>query len=122
MRILIVDDEENILAQMKELLEDYCNCIETESNGLNAFENFANSELKFDLIISDFNMPILNGVDFKNKIHSSCKECPPFIFYTGNATGLSKENISGEIFAIVEKPNFDSLRKHVSDLKKSAKK
>jgi len=59
-KILLVDDEFNVLRAIARLLRDY------DITSLTSAEEALQvaKEVKFDLVISDFRMPGMNGVDF----------------------------------------------------------
>lgn len=59
--ILIVDDNPLICENMKSLLSDLCSVV-IAHNGQEALEIVANQEI--DLILSDVDMPIMNGIEF----------------------------------------------------------
>ncbi len=63
-RVLVVDDEKDILESMKDLLEASLDDaeIETASSGQQALEILAAKDI--DLIISDYKMPNMNGLEF----------------------------------------------------------
>tara|TARA_B100001971_G_C18267890_1_gene595792 strand:+ start:5349 stop:5714 length:366 start_codon:yes stop_codon:yes gene_type:complete len=62
-KILIVDDEQDILETVSDIVEDKFSC-ETDSaaNGLDAF--ILCQKEKYDLIITDHNMPFMKGSAF----------------------------------------------------------
>jgi two-component system chemotaxis response regulator CheY len=60
--IFIVDDSATILMSVKQTLEMAGFKVETAKDGLEAF-NRIKSGLKPDLIITDINMPNMNGID-----------------------------------------------------------
>lgn len=63
-RILLVDDEQNVLnALRRELKDDYD--IEAFSSPIDAL--LRSNEVSFDLVISDYQMPVMNGVQFLKK-------------------------------------------------------
>lgn len=59
-KILLVDDETNVLRAISRLLRDY------EITALTSAEEalLIAKEIEFDLVISDFRMPGMNGVEF----------------------------------------------------------
>lgn len=59
-KILLVDDEPNVLRSLIRLLKDYQ--LTTFSSGEEAL--LAAQETSFDLVISDYRMPGMNGVEF----------------------------------------------------------
>ncbi|MBL1264727.1 response regulator [Methylomicrobium sp. RS1] len=59
-RILVVDDEPNVLRSISRLLKDY-----QVTSFLNGEEALAAAlKMPFDLVISDYQMPGMNGVEF----------------------------------------------------------
>jgi two-component system chemotaxis response regulator CheY len=61
--IFIIDDSATMLMSVKETLEIAGFKVETAKDGLEAF-NKVKAGLKPDLIITDINMPNMNGIDF----------------------------------------------------------
>jgi len=79
-RILLVDDEPDLLDVVRRVLEHkYAFSIITASSGDEALKIFHNE--KVDAIISDYSMPVMNGIDLLRKIR---EENPfiPFILFT----------------------------------------
>lgn len=66
--ILLVDDEQSVLHALKRLLrrEDYT--ILTAGSGDEALELLANSERPIGVVISDFRMPGMNGVELLTRV------------------------------------------------------
>jgi len=65
-RILIVDDEEPICAIIAQRLKrEGCSCV-TAHNGKEALQHFYRD--KFSLIISDINMPEMNGIELLKRV------------------------------------------------------
>jgi DNA-binding response OmpR family regulator len=60
-RVLIVDDEPNILACLEFLLEDAGLQVQTASNGQEALDRVA--AFRPDLVLLDVMMPVLNGYE-----------------------------------------------------------
>ncbi len=68
-KILVVDDFKNSLAILKMTLEMKKFEVVTATNGQEALALF--NQQAFDLLISDYNMPVLNGLDLVKQIKSS---------------------------------------------------
>lgn len=98
--ILIVDDEEDLLEILKDTfeLEDYT--VYTAENAKDGLELFKNNAI--DVIISDENMPLMNGHEFFLNIKKENK-ANPFLFYflTGDIgadeAAIKKEGATGLI-------------------------
>ena len=69
--ILIVDDESDILSVVRRLLEEYGlnTCCFTKPSI--ALEHYMTSSNNHDLVISDLQMPIINGFEFIRKVKES---------------------------------------------------
>jgi two-component system probable response regulator PhcQ len=66
LRILLLDDEKNVLAALKRSLRQIYSeqelDIETFTDAKAAIQRFAS--INFNFVMSDYHMPIMNGVDF----------------------------------------------------------
>lgn len=113
-RILLLDDEKNVLSALKRSLRQLYNDneleIETFTEPKEAIQRFATTD--FDFIISDFNMPGLNGIDFFKVI----KEIQPLTIRMMLSASADFNTIMGavneaEVFRYVPKPwQLDDLR------------
>ncbi len=80
--ILIVDDEKDLLNSLARYLS-YEYVIYTASSGSEAIQRlYEHSEI--DLILSDVEMPEMDGIELLNKVKTSNKNIP-FIFITGSS-------------------------------------
>lgn len=72
LKVLFVEDNENVRIQLLKLLENFFENIEIETDGLSAYENYIKFHKKngtnYDLVITDLSMPKLNGMDLSKKI------------------------------------------------------
>jgi len=66
--VLIVEDEELVLKQIKIILEDYIDNIFTAKNGVEALEIIQNNHI--DILISDILMPIMDGIELISEIRN----------------------------------------------------
>jgi YesN/AraC family two-component response regulator len=103
-QILFVEDDEELLEYLGlRFREDHT--VYSASNGFQALEIFAKHSV--DLIVSDVNMPVLNGFDLFEKIRRQDKNLTPFLFLTVNSNreALLKGLVMG-VDAYMTKP-FD---------------
>ena len=78
-KLLIVDDEIDLLKSIKILLEDLADSIELARDGQEAIEILSREE--FQCVICDINMPRKNGVEVIAEMRRQGNNVP-FIFYT----------------------------------------
>jgi PAS domain S-box-containing protein len=103
-RILLVDDEANLLRVLTRVLQDYD--VVTVSEALAAIDLLARGEV-FDLILCDLMMPDLNGVDFFARVR---EVAPPMhercVFMTGGAVSEGTQAFLDGLPAgrVLEKP------------------
>lgn len=84
LKILYVEDEEDARLVFGKFLSKKFDISEICSNGLDGylkFEDAQNSNNPFDIIISDINMPKMDGIEFLEKVREKDKAIP-FIFTT----------------------------------------
>jgi CheY-like chemotaxis protein len=113
-KILIIDDDQDLKGHFQQLfeLEDYL--LITAKDGreaLDLLEGLSDHDLP-DLILLDFNMPVMNGEDFGHiKNHHSRFSHIPMILITANGE-LSKIMEKVEAEAYLDKPlSIDQLLK-----------
>lgn len=95
MKILIVDDSSAILEMLKYLFKDLVQNIVTAQDGEEALKNC--QEQDFDLIISDLEMPNMNGILFGHALRK-INSTTPIIFYSGH--GKLSVQYAGDIQGI----------------------
>jgi two-component system, chemotaxis family, chemotaxis protein CheY len=79
-KILIVDDSQLIHSMYRLVLSKYKNCkIADAMNGLEALDVLSR-ESDFDLILLDINMPVMNGLQFMEKLKKeNLYSCIPIV-------------------------------------------
>jgi CheY-like chemotaxis protein len=80
-RILFVDDDEDLREAVVLNLERFGATVSSASNGISAFEIF--QHLDFDVVLSDMRMPDGDGLFLANAIQKSGKRQPVFIIFSG---------------------------------------
>jgi DNA-binding response OmpR family regulator len=90
LRILVVDDDENIREILKDLLIMSGHQVTLSSNGEEALEIFFREE--FDLVTTDLGMPGISGWEVNRRTKENHPE-KPVVIISGWGAQLSKEEI-----------------------------
>lgn len=113
LRVLVVDDNEISLAVMVELLKGMqCQSIATALSGHEAIELYKNRHGEFDLLIVDWKMPGIDGVETLQAIRALGYLAPPptIIMSTAHDKGELARNLGKKDAAmILNKPLTPSL-------------
>ena len=98
MKILIVEDENiwTILIE-KEMARMGHEC-HIAKNGLEAYEKLKKDSSFFDVIISDFNMPEMNGLELRLKIESDLDSCPPVVLFSAHSGPVLENEKHRQLF------------------------
>jgi len=88
-RILLVDDEEHIRLLFKEELEEEGYLIDLASNGVEALKKMEGQ--RFDLVVLDIKMPVMDGMQALNEIKKIDKDQPVILC---SAYGEFKQDLS----------------------------
>ena len=106
--ILFVDDEELIRNVIKDAMEHFGYKAVVACNGEEGFKYF-NSQ-RFNLVITDIKMPIMDGIEFARSIRNSDRPDTPIIAITAHLGNIGIER--GLFNSIIGKPfNLKSLEK-----------
>ena len=82
LKILLVDDEEDILELISDLLNEIVpNKTDLARNGKVALDLTLSN--KYDLIITDYKMPVLNGEEFVKALRKEQNSATPVIMFSG---------------------------------------
>ncbi|MDW8136339.1 MAG: response regulator [Thermodesulfobacterium sp.] len=88
--ILLVDDSKTMLMSLKMTLELNGYQVETATNGKEAIDKLKKG-LKPDLIITDLNMPVMNGLEFVKEARPTLKFVPILILTTESEISKREE-------------------------------
>lgn len=116
-KVLIAEDACTMREYYKMWFKAYFpNCdITLACNGSHAVKLMENIDC-FDLIISDVEMPIMDGIEFYNNVQESSKNNVPFVFVTSNeykVRDLLPEEYCPDIFS---KPLMEGLKGKISHI------
>lgn len=89
-KIMLVDDEENILDTTKSILEEYGYKITVFKEGNSAFQTFAKDPNYFDLVITDMSMPNMAGDRLSAELIKIRPDIP-ILLCTGFSETISEE-------------------------------
>jgi CheY-like chemotaxis protein len=82
MLILLVDDEEAIVNILRSLLKEKGHDVLSARNGQEALGRL--NQVKFDLVISDIYMPVMDGIKFHDAMRAMPENAKlPFLFISG---------------------------------------
>jgi CheY-like chemotaxis protein len=101
-RILVLDDEENYAEMLQDLLREHNYQVDMATRPERAIDQL--EEIPYDLVISDYKMPVMDGADFLRKARELYPNLP-FILVSGlmNTPELVKvANMS--VTLVMEKP------------------
>lgn len=89
LKVCVVDDEEDITFLLKNELSSLGYEVQTFRDGLEAF-NVINERIDyFDVIITDYGMPVMNGLDLADKVLEKRPQMP-ILICTGYSSKLKK--------------------------------
>ena len=100
-KILVVDDDRLNRQLISKVLRQEGYQVVEACDGALALEIL--QMLRFDLVITDFVMPKLNGIEFVEQIHT-LQPRTPIIFITGFVSVISGEAILEEVTEVLPKP------------------
>ncbi len=113
-RVLIVDDEQSIIASLKRLLrrEDYD--LHTANSGVEALA-VMDAHGPFDLVMSDFRMPGMTGAELLRKVRDRCPDTIRIILSGYSEVHAIIDAINdGAIYKYLTKPwNDEELKLHL---------
>jgi len=102
LKVLMVEDNEESREQITKLLQNFFDDVTVAVDGINGLKKFnANA---FDLIISDINMPNMNGIKMVSEIREINKEIPVVFLSAHNDEGYFMDAIKLGINGYVLKP------------------
>ena len=108
--ILYVEDEDEVRALTTLILSKFVNNVIVAANGLEGFELFKkhnlddNSEFKIDLVVTDINMPKMNGLEMIAEIAKIDISTPSIITTAHGDTGFLQQAIDSRVRGYVHKP------------------
>ena len=108
LRVLFVEDNDKSRESALKLFKNWFDFIVTAKNGEEGLEKFEKEN--FDLIISDIEMPIINGVEMLSSIRETNKNIPFIVLSAYNESNYFMDTIKLGVDGYLIKPiNLDQL-------------
>ena len=101
-KILVVDDQESIQKALYHMLSSEGYEISTANNGQEALDSI--NQNSFDLVISDINMPIMNGLELLKNMKANKINIPLLFITSSDKDETLNEAVKFGINGIIEKP------------------
>lgn len=114
--ILVVDDSKTILKMITRYLTDDGHDVITADDGLEGLNVFQKEMGQFDLVITDINMPNMNGIELTEKIRNGSikNNIPIIVLSTEESDKMKVEGKRVGVSAwIVKPPQAELLKKAV---------
>lgn len=99
---LVVDDDEDICRVLEKYLKLHGASVATCQNGLTAYQ--ALKSMDFDFVLTDINMPQMNGIELLDKVNNSGQIATKFIVMSGGNSYSADEVLDKCAIAYIEKP------------------
>ena len=104
LRLLYVEDDDFTRELMQTLLEEYFTHIVFASNGKEGLDYFTKHQQEIDIILTDINMPVMNGIEMIKHIRQIDAEIPILILTAFNDVEYLLEAIKYHINGYILKP------------------
>lgn len=107
--VLLVDDNEDIRTHCRLLLDKHFQ-VEEACQGQEALQKMESLHIKPFAIITDFNMPILNGMEFVKRLRSNEMTCHiPVAMFSGNEEVLRLMTHDENLTIFMKSTGFSGL-------------
>ena len=107
-RILVVDDEPDILLGLKALLTGRGHYVKTLDKPVQALEHLQNTDVLYDLVITDYRMPGgVSGLDLAKQVKKHTRQTKVFLMTAFDIFSLPEiiEAVNSKIISeIIQKP------------------
>jgi diguanylate cyclase (GGDEF)-like protein len=101
-KLLYVEDNEDIRLYTAETLKRFCPNVTTATDGIDGLEKFKKET--FDVVLTDINMPNMNGLEMTKEIRKIRKSVPILVLSAYNETEYFLESIKIGVDGFILKP------------------
>jgi len=110
MKVLYVEDDENIRIEVKRYLEKIFSIVDSAQNGKIGLEKYKKSH--YDIVISDISMPVMNGLDMSREIRSLDESQEIIIISAYSSSEYFIESINIGVSGYIIKPiDYNQMKK-----------
>jgi DNA-binding response OmpR family regulator len=102
MKILIVEDDLDLRETIKEEFERYGATVSEAENGKSGFDFLKNNNV--DFVLSDYQMPLLDGMGFLKNALNEVPNCPPIYIMSGHSSFDQNDFLAAGAQGYFEKP------------------
>jgi len=103
-RILLIDDDRQLLDLYQSYLEIQGNLCSQVSDIAWAFTHLQMSH--YDVVLTDYQMPVMNGIELWNNLVKLSHGLPPFVLVTGSLSQeIRREALESGFVAVLKKPH-----------------
>ncbi len=100
--LLFVEDDAQTAEAMQDLFENFFTVIHYAPNGAKAWDIYQNSDI--DLVFTDINMPVMNGIELIKKIRAKSPQLPVMVFSAYSDNQFLLEAIKLGVDGYIVKP------------------
>ncbi len=107
LHVLCIDDDEQVLGSLKDCLVHFGHRVRAASGGKHGVEIFCTAVLKsepYDVVITDWNMPDVDGYEVARQIKAESPDTPVIIISGLGAHLKGPGPIAAQVDAVVNKP------------------
>lgn len=104
LKILYVEDDTLVRNELQELLSDFFQKVFVAKDGQEGLEIYFNYKNEIDVVLTDINMPSLNGIDMLKRIREDSKKIPVFITTAYSDNDLLAKAIKLKVYEYLVKP------------------
>ncbi len=106
-RILIIEDQDDFRQLLQMTLDFQGYDVATAENGAKGFD--VAKSMDFDLITSDIEMPVMNGIEFVKKYRAEVSQETPIIMLSAAESDIKETAIAAGATQLIEKP-FEPIK------------
>ena len=104
LKILYIEDDTVIRTELSQLLSNFFETVYTAEDGKEGLEIYLRNQDEIDIILSDINMPKLNGIDMVKAIRGVDSKVPIFFATAYSDNKFLAEAIKLKIYEYIIKP------------------